>query len=198
MLETICFLVALLVATPQASRPQNLEIHSHAYAPLREVEFELKDFSFPTPKGEQIRLSEVVKGKKLVLVHYFAAWCHNSNYDVLTINELYNKYREQGLAVIGVCEYSTRGELKKFIEKHKPVYPICVEGEGKKRDRTGTTHFLYRQKTNDDRLWGTPLNILISADDVEDEGEIVARRARIAPGELVKSEIEHFIRGKLK
>jgi peroxiredoxin len=198
MLETICLIVALLAAAPPASQQQNLEIHSHAYAPLREVEFELKDFNFPTPGGEKIRLSEVVNGKKLVLVHYFAAWCHNSNYDVVTINELFNKYREQGFAVIGVCEYSTKGELKKFIKKHNPAYPICIEGEGKKQDRTGTTHFLYRQKTADDRLWGTPLNILISADDVKNEGEIVAGRARIAPGELVKSEVEEFIREKLK
>ncbi|MCI0663525.1 MAG: TlpA family protein disulfide reductase [Acidobacteria bacterium] len=185
------------VAPQQSSKTGKQEDDSHAYAPLREVELEYKDFDFPTLKGERVRLSETIIGKKLVLVHYFSTWCHNSNYDLMTINELYHKYREQGFAVIGICEYSTRGELKKFITKNQPAYPICIEGEGKKDDRTGTTHFLYRQKANDTRLWGTPLNILLSDEDMKNEGEILTGRVRIATGELVKTEIEELIRQRL-
>jgi hypothetical protein len=185
----------LLLAATRSGAQQ--DEHAHAYASFREAEVEIKDFSFPSLGVEKIRLSEALKDKKIVLIHYFAAWCRNSNYDVVTINELYNKYRDRGFSVIGVCEYSTKDELKKFIEKHKPAYPICIEGEGRKRDRSGTTHFLYRQKINDDRLWGTPLNILLGAEDVTIDNDVIAKRARIAPGELVKTEAEELIREKL-
>jgi peroxiredoxin len=169
----------------------------HQYAPLREFELEVKDFAFTTPDDGKINLREAARGKKLVLVHYFAAWCHNSNFDTQTMTEMYDKYREQGFLVIGVCEYSSRNELRKFIEKHKPTYPICIENDGKKKDRTGTTHYAYRDKINDERLWGTPLNILIADRDIQPEGEIIAGRVRIATGEAVKTELEEMIRRQL-
>lgn len=193
LLVAASLICAVLLETPHSAQVDS----GHTYAPMREAELDIKDFNFPTLSGESIRLSEALSGRKLVLLHYFAAWCHNSNYDVVTINELYDKYRDQGFIVIGVCEYSTKGELKKFIEKHKPSYPVCYEGEGRKKDRTGTTHYLYRKKVEDTRLWGTPLNILLNADDVVKEGEIVVRRVRVAPGELVKTEVEELIRERL-
>lgn len=195
-LRRFCFLVALLLASGISALAQ--EDRGHYYVPLREVEMDIKDFSFATLDGGTVTLSEAIKGKKLVLVHYFAAWCHNSNFDVLTMKELYEKYKDRGLMVIGVCEYSNETELRGFIERHKPEYPICIEGDGKFKDRTGTTHYLYRSKLDDNRHWGTPLNILIEAADVQKKGEIVARRVRIAPGEVIKSEFEQLIQEKLK
>ncbi len=195
-LGSICILCALLAITAKIVTAQ--EEHAHTYAPLRDAVFEFKDFEYPSLDSGKIKFSEAANGKRVVLVHYFAAWCHNSNYDVATINEVYNKYRDRGFAVIGICEYSTKGELKKFIEKHKPSYPIYIEGDMKKRERTGTMHYAYRQKAGDDRLWGTPLNILIDTEDIKIEGEVVSRRARVATGELVKTEFEAFLIEKLK
>lgn len=195
-LKQFCLLFALLLVAGISAAAQ--EDRGHHYVPLREVEMDIKDFSFATLDGGTVTLSEAVKGKKLVLVHYFAAWCHNSNFDVKTMKELYEKYKDQGFAVIGVCEYSNETELRGFIERHKPEYPICVEGDGKFKDRTGTSHYAYRSKLEDNRHWGTPLNILIEAGDVQKKGEIVARRVRIAPGEVIKSEFEQLIQEKLK
>jgi peroxiredoxin len=195
---TIWLILAALMTAPLPPAQTGAQTEDgHAYAQLQTAELEVKDFEFPTLGGEKIRLSEAARGQRLVLVHYFAAWCHNSNYDVETINELYRKYQDQGLAVIGVCEYSTRGELKKFIGKHKPAYPICFEGEGRKSDRTRTTHHYYRSKIADNRVWGTPLNLLFGLEDMRNEGEIVAGRARVAAGELIKTEVEELILAKL-
>jgi peroxiredoxin len=177
---------------------QTIEADSHQYARFREAEVEIKDFTFTAPDDGKINLREMAGGKKLVLIHYFATWCHNSNFDVTTLTELYDKYRDRGFLVIGVCEYSSRNELREFIKKHKPTYPICVENDGKKKDRAGTTHYAYRSKVGDERLWGTPLNILIAESEMQKEGEIFARRVRVAPGEVVKAELEEIIRRHLQ
>ena len=207
VLRTIClFCLIFTVSAPKTAfaqtdrsrKVQTVEVHAHQYAPLREVEVEIKDFTFPTPDGGKINLREAARDKKLTLVHYFAAWCHNSNYDVVTLTELYNQYRDQGILVIGVCEYSSRKELREFIEKRRPTYSICIENDGKKKDRTGTTHYAYRKQVDDQRDWGTPLNILIADSDIQKEGEIHARRVRIAPGEVVKAELEEIIRRHLQ
>ncbi|MEP7342667.1 MAG: TlpA disulfide reductase family protein [Acidobacteriota bacterium] len=194
-LKRICLLLVALSALAIAAAAQ--DGRGHFYVPMRDVEMEIKDFNFATPDGKTIKLSDAVKGKKLVLVHYFAAWCHNSNFDVVTMKELYEKYKDQGFLVIGVCEYSRPEELREFIEKHKPTYPICVEGNGRLKDRTGTTHYFYRNQMDDKRHWGTPLNMLIAAEDVQKRGDIVARRVRVAAGEVIKSEFEEMIREKL-
>lgn len=191
-LKMLCLFLAVVAGLSARAAAQDEE--GHYYVPLRKVEMEVKDFSFPTLDGKTINLREAVKDKKLILVHYFAAWCHNSNFDVTTMKALYEKYKDQGFLVIGVCEYSNEAELRGFVEKHKPPYPICIEGDGKMKDRTGTTHYFYRNQLDDNRHWGTPLNILIAAEDIQKKGEVVTKHVRIAPGEVIKSEFEELIR----
>jgi peroxiredoxin len=198
-----CLALASALTLPIAAQTdakqntRSIEAHGHHYVPLREVEMEIRDFTFPTPRGARLNLREAARDKKLVLLHYFASWCHNSNYDVKTMTDLYTRYFDQGLLVIGICEYSKPDELRAFIEKHKPTYQICSEGDGRKKDRTGTTHYAYRKQVNDERSWGTPLNILINAEDLLAEGDVVARRVLVAPGEVIKSELEELIQRKL-
>lgn len=172
--------------------------HSHDYAKLFQIDMAIDNFTFPLLDGGEVRLRDAVKGHKLILIHYFAAWCHNSNYDVVTINELYQKYRDAGLEVIAVCEYSSRDAIRKFVEKHKPAYKIAVEGKGKRNERATSTHYKYRMKAADTRLWGTPLNILIDAKDINAQGDIVAGKARVANGELISSEVEELIKELIK
>jgi peroxiredoxin len=190
--------VALLMLTAPPLAPRGAQADTgHQYGPLREVKLELKDFTFPTLDDAALNLREAARGQRVVVVSYFASWCHNSNYDVETLNELYAKYREQGLAVIGVCVYSSADELRNFIARHKPTYPICREGDERVKERSSTTHHRYRKQVDDKRKWGTPFNIIISANDIEERGEIVAKRVRVAAGELVKPEVEEFIRQQL-
>lgn len=200
------FVTALLAAnTPAQTAPRPtpapagtiLEAHAHEYAPLHEAVLEIKDFSFKTLDDKSLNLRAAAQGKQLVLVHYFAAWCHNSNYDVETINELYRKYKDSGLQVIGVCEYSKPEELRNFIKQHNPEYPICLESE-KTKDRLKTTHYNYRTAAQDPRLWGTPFNLMLQTSDFSASGEVVARRAQVAFGELMKPEVEALIKQELK
>ena len=101
--KTIPFFLALVLWLSTGVQAQ--DDRGHYYVPLREVEMEIKDFNFATLDGKTVNLRDAVKGKKLVLVHYFAAWCHNSKFDVKTMKELYEKYKDKGFTVIGVCEY---------------------------------------------------------------------------------------------
>ncbi len=197
MRHASCALLLLLLLAIPAVAQRKDDDHGHYYVPLREVEMEFRDFTFRTLDGGPLNLREAAKGKRLVLVHYFAAWCHNSNFDVATVNELYKRYREQGLLVIGVCEYSKNDELREFIARHKPEYPICIEGDEKRKDRTGTSHYAYRKQLDDQRLWGTPLNILLT-EELRTEGEIAAMRVRAAPGEMIPTEIDDLIQSVIK
>ncbi len=169
----------------------------HKTVAFKEVKLELKDFSFQTLEGKTINLREVARSGKVVLVTYFAAWCDNSAHDVETVKALEKRYRKKGLVVIGVCEYSSRKEVQEYLEKHKPAYPICIEGDDQTKKET-STHFSYRQQCGDERKWGTPFSLLLRSKDLTPEGEIVATELRAANGELTKDDAEKTIRKCLK
>jgi peroxiredoxin len=181
----------------QTPAPTVVEAHAHEYGELREFVLPIKDFTFNNLADASFNLRAAGQGRKLVLVHFFAAWCHSSNYDVVTINELYRKYKDAGFTVIGVCEYSKPDELREFIKKHQPEYPIVIESK-RTKDRTNTQHYAYRQAMEDKRVWGTPLNIFLPATDFRADSEFITSHTYIVLGELMKPEVEKFIRQQLQ
>lgn len=196
--------VVLLCALPLHADRFAQDLNDHDFASLREAEIELADFTFPAlEEGRTLNLREAVRGQKLVLLTYFAAWCHNSNFDVQTVRSLHEKYRKKGLAVIGVCEYSSKDELRDFVSQHKTEYPVCLESDDQLKDRTVTTHYKMRMQAGDkDRKWGTPLTLLFRAEALnasKDANNSIAPtiNARVVAGEMNKAEVEDFIRQQL-
>lgn len=169
----------------------------HEYSPLRGASFELENLRLSTIEGEERRLGELIGDRKLVLIHYFATFCHNSNYDVETINRIHREYGAKGVAVIGICEYSRPELVKDFIEKHGLEYPILIEGRGRREDRERTSHYRYRKQVGDTREWGTPLTIVIDGEDLLTGGETLARRMSVATGELIGEEFRKLAARKM-
>ena len=167
----------------------------HDYASLMNVNLELDNFEVKTLDGRKVRLRELLKSGKIVLLHFFATFCHNSNYDIVTVNDLYRTYREEGFEVIGISEYSNAAELEKFLRRHQPLYAMVTEEE---TGRKSTRHYRLRTRVGDERKWGTPLSIVIDGREIEPEGGTLARRMYVATGELVRAEIESLIRRRLK
>ncbi|MEY4166376.1 MAG: hypothetical protein RIR52_200 [Acidobacteriota bacterium] len=166
----------------------------HDYASLRNVSLSLDDFEVRARDGRRMRVSELVKEGKIVLLHFFATFCHNSNYDVVTVNDLYRTYRDAGFTVVGISEYSTDAELEKFAARHQPLYPLVAEEEtGRKKTR----HYRYRSRVGDDRKWGTPFNVVIDGREIDPQSGTIGRQVYVATGELVRAEIESLIRRRL-
>ena len=75
-------------------------------APILEKEIKYKNWTYKSVRDDrEINLREFAAGKKLVLVVYFAAWCPNWKYQAPFTQKLYDKYKANGLEVIGVGEY---------------------------------------------------------------------------------------------
>jgi len=165
----------------------------HVYSPLVEKTVNYKNWSLvnlKTDKPDDLRA--LMTGKKLVMVVYFAPWCGNWRFEAPIAAKLYEKYKDQGFQVIGVSEYGSRDDVKKFFGEAGAPYPVVTESETRD-DKEKTPHYGYRQLTGDTRKWGSPWNIFLEPSKVTQTGDVLTEKAWVVNGELIESEADKFI-----
>ena len=115
---SVSILFGLLVIL--AVQPLNAGELGHKLVDFNQHKLEFLEFSYPSAvDGKPIELREAARGKKLLLVTFFAGWCENSRHDAKTIAKLLEKYQQKGLGVVGVCEYSSKDEIADFFRNPK-------------------------------------------------------------------------------
>jgi thiol-disulfide isomerase/thioredoxin len=166
-------------------------------APLQEKEFDYKNWTYKGVRdGKEVNLRQFAAGKKLILVVYFAPWCHNWKHEAPFVQKMYEKYKSAGLDIIGIGEYGSIDEMKNSLDFFKITFPVVYESL-KLDDREKTTHFNYRKQLGDTRKWGSPFNIFLEPANLKKDGDLLTQKAFIAVGELIEPEAEKFIRQKL-
>jgi thiol-disulfide isomerase/thioredoxin len=170
----------------------------HEYSPVVEKTVNYKNWTLNDLKDNKpVDLRAAVAGKKLVMVVYFAPWCGNWRNEAPVAARLYEKYKDQGFAVIGVSEYGSRDDVKKFFEPTGSPYPVVSESETRE-DRDKTAHYAYRQLTGDTRKWGSPWNIFLEPTTLSKTGDVLTEKAWVVNGELIEADIDKFIAEHLK
>lgn len=190
MRRVICLLMVLLMPSMKPTAQEQ----EHEYAPIVPSTLDYHDFTYKTLEGKPISLREYIDGKRLVIVNYSAGWCKNSNYGGPSVKRLYDKYKDRGLGVIAVMEYSDPEEIRIHINRIGIDYPVVVETQSRD-DREKTAHYKYRSAVGDKRKWGTPFFVLIDSRDVVPPVPQlpIALRVYTAAGELIEPDAEKFI-----
>ncbi len=71
------------------------------------------NFSAPTPSGEELALNDVLG--KVTIIDFWAAWCRPCRAENPNVVRLYNKYKDQGLSIMGVSLDRKAEDWKKAI-----------------------------------------------------------------------------------
>ncbi len=79
------------------------------------------EFELTTFEGKTIRLSEL-RGKP-VIVNFWASWCLPCREEAPLLQAAWDKYRDQGLVLLGVDYVDTETEAKKYLAEFKITYP---------------------------------------------------------------------------
>lgn len=122
------------------------------------------DFSLPTLDGGTITLSEY-RGKKPVILDFWASWCPNCRRNMPKLNDLYVAYKDR-MEVIGVNLAESENIVRKFIAGGNISFPIVL-------DAYGTVARLYKMNY-------TNVHVLINKD-----GNLV----KVLPGDISESDV---------
>lgn len=98
--------------------------------PIATVGKPAPDFSLKTMDGKMINLSDF-HGKP-VLINLWASWCPPCRYEMPGIQAAYEKYKDKGLAVLGI-DFTVQDNLKDakaFVQELKLAFPILPDGTG--------------------------------------------------------------------
>jgi thiol-disulfide isomerase/thioredoxin len=86
--------------------------------------------AFTALNGEKTDLAKL-RGK-LVLIDFWATWCKPCVAELPHLKAVYEKYRDQGLEVVGISFdlAEAKEELVGFLKKHEVTWPQSFEGKG--------------------------------------------------------------------
>jgi peroxiredoxin len=113
------------------------------------------DFTLPRLDGTELHLADT-RGQ-VVLVNFWATWCPPCRGEMPGLEALWQRYREQGLAVVGVSEDTGRlAWIERNVAELGVTFPVLLDREG----QVGRRY----------RVTGLPASVLIGRD-----GTIAAR-----------------------
>lgn len=91
-------------------------------------------FTLPDLEGKPVSLTDDRFRNKVVIVTIMGSWCPNCHDEAPFYEELYKKYRQQGLEVISLAfEYTgeaerDRAQVRRFRDRHGVTYTMLLAG----------------------------------------------------------------------
>lgn len=163
-------------------------------APIIERFMDYTSFTLKTTDGKTFNLRDFAKDKRMVIVGYVAGWCENSNNNGHVVKRLHDKYKDRGLGVVLVAEYSDAEEVRVHMNRIGVDYPVVVE-TSKQSDREKSQHYRFRTAVGDKRKWGTPFYVIFKQEDILEVNKLnaLANHIYTVSGEIIESEAERFI-----
>lgn len=83
------------------------------------------DFAVTTLDGEEMRLSDL-RGKVVVL-NFWASWCAECRPEAPELQNIWTKYRDRGVVVLGIAYTDTETLSRKFIQEFALTYPNAMD-----------------------------------------------------------------------
>jgi cytochrome c biogenesis protein CcmG/thiol:disulfide interchange protein DsbE len=96
--------------------------------------------TFETLDGDETISLADYRGKAVVL-NFWASWCQPCKKEAPMLQETWERYRDEGLVVLGIDAQDFRQDARRFVERYELTYPIAYDGNGKSLGRFGNTGF---------------------------------------------------------
>jgi len=116
-------------------------------------------FSLKDIEGNTVRLSDYIG--KVVVLDFWATWCHSCKDAAPVLESLYRKYGKRGFIILGIAldsGFAAEENVKAFIQKYEQTYPILWDDKTTSKAynviKIPTTYILDRDHVIVDRVIG--------------------------------------------
>lgn len=174
MIDNVRQSIDMMPASVQESEAGRKVINLYNSIHIVDVGSAAPDFTLPAPDGKQINFKDFLKGKKCVLVDFWASWCGWCRKENPNVRAVYDEFKDKGFDVISVSVDTKEPAWRKALDEDKPSWQQVV-------DYRGTKDGLYKWYN----LNGIPAIFLISND-----GTIVAKGLR---GSKIRETVETYL-----
>ncbi len=125
----LVLVVVALIGFSRTSSPAQ-QTANHATSP--QVAAAATDIALQSLDGTTIKLSDY-KGKKPVVLDFFATWCPNCQRNMPHVSALYSQYKDK-VEIIGVDLQEEKSLVQKFVQQYGVTYPVVLDPSGTARD----------------------------------------------------------------
>jgi len=81
--------------------------------------------------GQGEILAKVARARgRVVLMNFWATWCSSCVKEVRVLSGLRKDYPRESLLLLGISMDDSESSLSRFLEEHKPGYPVYLAGRG--------------------------------------------------------------------
>ena len=120
-----CGLLLLAGCSEQEDKPQATTAPK---APAASQTQAAPEISLPDMDGNQVSLSDL-KGK-VVILNFWATWCPPCKEEMPSMEQLYRKFKDQGLVILAVnVEEDGHQAVKSFLQRTPYSFPILLDAK---------------------------------------------------------------------
>jgi peroxiredoxin len=87
----------------------------------------MPDFELADVNGKTVKFGEAIRGKKVVMINFWASWCGPCRVEMPSFEKLYNDEKDHGFIILAIAEDKDRPKLDKYL-KDKPLsFPVLID-----------------------------------------------------------------------
>jgi len=87
-----------------------------------------RDFALPLLSGQTLVLQDL-RGQ-VVMLDFWSSWCPPCREEAPVLARAHERYRDKGIAFLGVAIWDTEDEVRRFIERNGVRYPNGLDTRG--------------------------------------------------------------------
>lgn len=100
-----------------ANKVKEQTVGNEDVKPMAVAELKMaKDFTLDDIKGKKVNLMSEVKKNKITILDFWASWCPPCMREVPNLVDIYDRYGEDGLGIVGVSLDESKDDWKNTVE----------------------------------------------------------------------------------
>ena len=80
--------------------------------------------------GKELTLEDLAKGKKVLLIDFWASWCGPCRKEIPNVKKLYELYKDKGLEVVSISIDKNEAAWRKAVEQEQLQWPNFLDRMG--------------------------------------------------------------------